>query len=55
MTELPSVQVTGGKALHVSRIDSGASKSESHDESTPGAVRERKRRAAAGLRDEAGR
>lgn len=55
MTEPPSVQVTGGKALHVSRIDSGASKSESHDESTPGAVRERKRRADAGLRDEAGR
>lgn len=55
MTEPPSVQVTGGKALHVSRIDSGASKSESHDESTPGAVRERKRRADAGLRDEPGR
>lgn len=45
MTELPSVQVTGGKTLRVSRIDSGASKSESHDESAPGAVRERKRRA----------
>lgn len=55
MTELPSVQVTGGKALRVSRIDSGASKSESHDESVPGAVRERKRRTDAGLRDEPGR
>ena len=55
MTELPSVQVTGGKALHVSLIDSGASKSESHDESVPGAVRERKRRTDAGLRDEPGR
>ena len=55
MTELPRVQVTGRKALHVSLIDPGAAKSESHDESVPGAVRERKRRADAGLRDEPGR